>query len=131
MRSPMKWTIWNRVYVAAFLLYGGLLWFVSTTVFLAAIKQHARLTLSEIVLQSLMTIFLPISILGIWKPWIASVLLLAAAAADLTLVLLMHIHSAGNTTGIFNSSLLFLGVPTLATALLYQLLARTASPART
>ncbi len=131
MRSPMKWTIWNRVYVAAFLLYGGLLWFVSTTVFLAAIKQHARLTLSEIILQTLMTIFLPLSILGIWKPRIASVLLFVAAAADLALTLSMHLHGAGTTTGIFNSSLLFLGFPTLATALLYQMLARTASPART
>lgn len=131
MRSPMKWTIWNRVYVAAFLLYGGLLWFVSTTVFLASIKQHARLTPSEIILQTLMTIFLPLSILGIWKPRIASGLLFAAAIADLALTLSMHVHGAGSTTGIFNASLLFLGLPTLATALLYQMLARAASPTRT
>ena len=130
MRSAVNWTIWNRVYVAAFLLYGGLLWFVSTTVFLAAIKQHARLTPSEIILQTLLTIFLPISILGIWKPRIASVLLFVAAA-DLALALSMHLHGAGSTTGIFNASLIFLGLPTLATALLYQMLSRTTSPSRT
>ncbi len=131
MRSHVTWTIWNRFYVAAFLLYGGLLWFISVTVFLAANKQHARLTLSEIILQTLMTIFLPVSILGIWKPRIASTLLFAAAAADLVLTLSIHLRGANGTTGIFNTSIFFLGFPTLATAFLYQMLARTPSPSRT
>ena len=131
MRSAAKWTIWTKFYVAAFLLYGGLLWFVSTTVFLAAIKHGARLKPSEIIIQTLMTLFLPISIFGIWKPRVASGLLFAATASDLALTLFMDAHGASSTTGIFNASILFLGFPMLATALIFHMLSRTASPTRT
>ena len=127
MPSTTKWTIWSRFYVGAFLLYGGLLWFVSMSVFLAAIKHGARLKPPDIVIQSLMTLFLPILILGIWKQRLASGLLFAGAATDLALTLFLNAHTGNGMGGLLNASLLFLGFPMLASALIFHLLSRTTS----
>ena len=127
MPNAVKWSTWNKFYVGAFLLYGGLLWFVSMTVFLAAIKHGARLKPSDIVIQSLMTIFLPILIVGIWKQRLASGLLFAGAATDLALTLFLNTRAGNGMGGVLNASLLFLGFPMLASAIIFHLLSRPTS----
>ena len=121
-----KWSVWNKFYVAAFILYSALLCFVSTTVFISALRQHATMTPSDIVIQTLMTLFLPVLIFGIRKPRLASGLLFAGAATDLALTLFINAHAAANTSGTLNTSLLFLGFPMLASAIVFHLISRSA-----
>jgi hypothetical protein len=128
MRTIAKWSAWNKFYVAAFVLYSALLCFVSLTVFVSALRQHAALTASDIVIQTLMTLFLPVQLLGIRKPRLASGLLFAGAATDLALTLFLNAHARTNTSGALNASLLFLGFPMLASAIVFHLLSRPASP---
>jgi hypothetical protein len=124
MPSPARWSAWNKFYVATFILYSALLCFVSTTVFISALRQHATMTASDIVMQTLMTFFLPVLILGIRKPRLASGLLFAAAATDLALTLFTNAHASTSASGALNASLLFLGFPMLASAITFHLISR-------
>jgi hypothetical protein len=125
MPNVAKWSAWNKFYIAAFILYSALLCFVSSTVFVSALRQHAPLTASDLVIQALMTFFLPALLLGIRKPRLASGLLFAGAATDLALTLFMNTHVASNPSGTLNASLLFLGFPMLASAIVFHLISRT------
>jgi hypothetical protein len=121
-----KWSVWSKFYVISLLLYSALLCFVSTKVFVAAVQQHSPLKASDIVIQALMTLFLPMLILGIWKPRLTSGLLFAGAATDLALMLSTYAHP-GNMSGMLSASLLFLGFPMLASAILFHLISRTSA----
>jgi hypothetical protein len=125
MSNVARWSAWNKFYVAAFVLYSALLCFVSSTVFISGLRQHASLTPSDLIIQTLMTLFLPLLLFGIRKPRLASGLLFAGAATDLALTLFMNTHTATTASGALNASLLFLGFPMLASAIVFHLISRS------
>ncbi|MGA7158956.1 MAG: hypothetical protein WBY53_19075 [Acidobacteriaceae bacterium] len=125
MPSPARLSISNRFLAGTLILYSTLILGVSLHVFYTAVHQGSPLNFASIVIQTLTIAFLPLLILGFWKPRAASALLFAAAAAILALTL-TNAHSAASTTaGMVGASLLFLGVPMLGAAIFFQLTART------
>ncbi len=130
MPNPARWSVPNRFLAGALILYSALLCAISFHVFFTAVQQGSPLNFASITVQTLTTLFLPLLILGIWKPRLASALLFAAAAAILALTF-TNAHSAASTTaGMIGASLLFLGVPMLGSAIFYHLISRPTSPAR-
>ncbi len=127
MPSVAKWSTWSKFYIISLLLYSALLCFVSTKVFVSALQQHSPLKASDILIQALMTLFLPTLILGIWKQRLASGLLFAGAATDLALTLFLSVHTASSMSGMLSASLLFLGFPMLASAILFHLGSRNSA----
>jgi hypothetical protein len=65
MRNAAKWSIWNKFYIADPLLCSGLLFFVSLTVFVSALRQGSQLKTSDFIIQTLMTFFLPLLVIGL------------------------------------------------------------------
>lgn len=127
MLKTARWTVPNRFLAGALILYSALLFAVSFHVFYTAIHEGSPLNFASIVVQTLTTLFLPLLILGLWKPRLASALLFAGAAAILALTF-TNAHAAASTTaGMVGASLLFLGVPMLGSAILYHRISRPAS----
>lgn len=124
MSNTARWSISNRFLAAALILYSALLLGVSLHVFYTAVHQGSPLNFASIVVQTLTVAFLPLLILGIWKPRLASALLFAAAAAVLALILTTAHAATSGTTGLATASLLFLGVPILGAAIFLTSLAR-------
>ncbi len=126
MPNPARWTIPGRFLAGALILYSALLCAVSLHVFYTAVQQGSPLNAAAITVQVLTTLFLPLLILGLWKPRLASALLFAGAAAILALTLTSAHSAPSSPAGLVGASLLFLGVPMLGSAIFYHLLARTA-----
>ena len=126
MPNPARWSIPNRCLAGALILYSALLCAVSFHVFFTAIHQGSPLNFASITVQALTTLFLPLLILGIWKPRLASALFFAAAATILALTLTTAHSAASETAGLVGASLLFLGVPLLGSAIFFHRIARPA-----
>jgi hypothetical protein len=130
MPNSARWSIPNRFLAGALILYSALLCAVSLHVFYTAIHQGSPLNAASITVQLLTTLFLPLLILGIWKPRLTSALLFIAAAAILALTLSTTHSSTTGTAGLVGASLLFLGVPMLGSAIFFHRIARPTSPER-
>jgi hypothetical protein len=130
MPNSARWSIPNRFLAGALILYSALLCAVSLHVFYTAIHQGSPLNAASITVQLLTTLFLPLLILGIWKPRLTSALLFIAAAAILALTLSTTHSSTTGTAGLVGASLLFLGVPMLGSAIFFHRIARPTSPKR-
>ncbi len=126
MSNPARWTIPNRFLAGALILYSALLCAISFHVFFTAIHEGSPLNFPSIVVQTLTTLFLPLLILGIWKPRFSSALLFAGAAAILALTFTNAHAPASETAGLIGASLLFLGVPMLGSAIFFHRISRAA-----
>lgn len=124
MANSARWTVPNRFVAGALILYSALVCVLSLHVFITAIHDGSPLNFASITVQILTTLFLPLLILGIWKPRLASTLLFAAAAAVLALTFTNTHATASETAGLIGASLLFLGVPMLASAIFFHLISR-------
>jgi hypothetical protein len=129
MPNPARWSIPNRFLAGALILYSALLCAVSFHVFYTAIQQGSPLNFASLAVQTLTALFLPLLLLGIWKPRLTSALFFAAAAAILALTLTTAHRAQSGTAGLVGASLLFLGVPMLGSAIFFHLIARSAAPA--
>lgn len=130
MPNPTRWSIPNRFLAGALIVYSALVCAVSFHVFFTAVNEGSPLNFASIAVQTLTTLFLPLLLLGIWKPRLTSALLFAAAAAILALTF-TNVHApASGTAGLVGASLLFLGVPMLGSAIFFHRIARPTSPAR-
>jgi hypothetical protein len=130
MPNPARWTVPNRFLAAALILYSALVCILSLHVFVTAVHDGSPLNFASITVQVLTTLFLPLLILGIWRPRLTSALLFAAAAAILALTFTnAHAH-ASETAGLIGASLIFLGVPMLGSAIFFHLISRPIAPAR-
>jgi hypothetical protein len=115
-----------KLLVGALILYSGLLCGVSLTTFIQTLHRHWMLKASDLVLQSLMTLFLPAVLTGLRRPRLASGLLLAGVALNLA-VLCSLSSSMGEGTAIgIVTSLIFLACPMLGAAILFRRLSRPA-----
>jgi hypothetical protein len=130
MSTPARWSVSNRFLASALILYSALLCAVSLHVFYAAVHQGSPLNFASITVQTLTTLFLPLLVLGLWKPRLTSALLFAGAAAILALTLTTTHSAANGTAGLVGASLLFLGVPMLGSAIFFHRIARPTSPTR-
>lgn len=130
MPIPARWSVPNRFLAGALILYSALLCAISFHVFFTAVRQGSPLNFAGITVQTLTTVFLPLLILGIWRPRLASALLFAAAAAILALTFTNAHSAASATAGMIGASLLFLGVPMLGSAIFFHLISRPIAPAR-
>jgi hypothetical protein len=83
MPNPARWSIPNRFLLGVLILYSALACVLSLHVFVTAVHDGSPLNFVSIVVQTLTTLFLPLLILGIWKPRLTSALLFAAATAVL------------------------------------------------
>ncbi len=124
MPNSARWTIPNRFLACALILYSAMVCILSLHVFYTAIHDGSPLNFASIAVQTLTTLFLPLLILGIWKPHLASALLFAAAAAILALTFTNAHAAASETAGLIGASLLFLGVPMLGSAIFFHRISR-------
>jgi predicted neutral ceramidase superfamily lipid hydrolase len=130
MPIPARWSIPTRFLLGVLILYSALVCALSLHVFVTAIHDGSPLNFASIVVQTLTTLFLPLLVLGIWKPHLTSVILIAAAAVVLA-VTFTNAHAAANeTAGLVGASLLFLGVPMLGSAIFFYVVSRPIAPAR-
>jgi hypothetical protein len=129
MPNPARWSISNRFIAGTLILYSALVCALSLHVFVTAIHDGSPLNFASITVQTLTTVFLPLLILGIWKPRVSSVVLFAAAAAVLALTFTNAHAAASETAGLIGASLLFLGVPMLGAAIFFHHIARHVTPA--
>jgi hypothetical protein len=130
MPNPARWSIPNRFLAGALILYSALLFALSLHVLYTAIHDGSAFNFASIAVQTLTTLFLPLLILGIWKPRRASALLFAAAAAVLAITFTNAHAAASQTAGLVGASLLFLGVPMLGAAIFFHLISRPTAPAK-
>ena len=130
MPNPARWSVPNRFLAGALILYSVLVLVLSLHVFFTAIHDGSPLNFASITVQALTALFLPLLVLGIWKPRLASALLFAAAAAILALTFTNTHAAASQTGGLVGASLLFLGVPMLASAIFFHLISRPTPPTR-
>ena len=124
MSNPARWSIPNRFLAGVLILYSALVCVLSLHVFLTAVHDGSPLNFASITVQILTTLFLPLLILGLWKPRLVSTLLFAAAAAILALTFTNAHAAASETAGLIGASLLFLGVPLLASAIFFHVISR-------
>jgi hypothetical protein len=122
MRVWVRWPIWGKAVYIALTAYSALLSTVSISVFYQAIRQHWGLKLIDILLQSLMLLFLPMLLIGLWKIRLAASLLFLGAATNLGLLLSANRSTGDGITAMLAGSLLFLGTPMVASAILLRLL---------
>jgi len=130
MPNPARWSVPNRFLAGALILYSVLVLVLSLHVFFTAIHDGSPLNFGSITVQALTALFLPLLVLGIWKPRLASALLFAAAAAILALTFTNTHAAASQTGGLVGASLLFLGVPMLASSIFFHLISRPTPPTR-
>jgi len=130
MPNPARWSVPNRFLAGALILYSVLVLVLSLHVFFTAIHDGSPLNFASITVQALTALFLPLLVLGIWKPRLASALLFAAAAAILALTFTNTHAAASQTGGLVGASLLFLGVPMLASSIFFHLISRPTPPTR-
>jgi hypothetical protein len=130
MPNPARWSIPNRFLAGALILYSALVCILSLHVFVTAVHDGSPLNFASITVQVLTTLFLPLLILGIWRPRLTSALLFAAAAAILALTFTNSHAAASETAGLIGASLIFLGVPMLGSAIFFHLISRPIAPAR-
>ena len=130
MPNPARWSVPNRFLAGALILYSVLVLVLSLHVFFTGIHDGSPLNFASITVQALTALFLPLLVLGIWKPRLASALLFAAAAAILALTFTNTHAAASQTGGLVGASLLFLGVPMLASSIFFHLISRPTPPTR-
>ena len=130
MPNPARWSIPNRFVAGVLILYSALVCILSLHVFLTAVPDGSPLNFASITVQILTTLFLPLLVLGIWKARLTSALLFAAAAAVLALTFINAHAAASETAGLVGASLLFLGVPMLASAIFFLRISRPVSPSK-
>ena len=124
MPNPARWSIPNRFIAGVLILYSALVCVLSLHVFITAVHDGSPLNFATITVQILTTLFLPLLILGIWKPRLTSAVLFVAAAAVLSLTLINAHDAASETAGLIGASLLFLGVPMLGSAIFFHRISR-------
>jgi hypothetical protein len=127
MSNPRSWPVWSKFLVGALVLYSALLCAVSLATFVQALRQHWALKAHDLVLQALMTLFLPALLVGLREARLASGLLFAAVAIDLVLFLSLSSRTGDGTNAITVGSLIFLGCPMLGAATLFRRLSRLAA----
>jgi hypothetical protein len=123
MSNLRSWPLWARVLVAALILYSAILCAVSLTTFIQTLRQHWTLKASDIVLQSLMTLFLPALLVGLRSERLASRSLFAGVAIDLALLCFLSRAGTGTAVGIV-TTVIFVGCPMLGAAILFRHLSR-------
>jgi NADH:ubiquinone oxidoreductase subunit 3 (subunit A) len=124
MTNLRAWPVATKFLVGALILYSALLCGVSLTSFIQSLYEHWSIKAEDIVLQSLMTLFLPAVIVGLSRARLASGLLFVGVAIDLALLCFLS-NSTGEGTAIgILSSLVFLGCPMLGAAILFRHLSR-------
>jgi hypothetical protein len=129
MSNPTRWSIPNRFLLGALILYSALVCALSLHVFFTAIHDGSPLNFASITVQTLTILFLPLLVLGIWKPRFTSAILIAAAAVVLAVTFVNSHAAASESAGLVGASLLFLGVPMLASAIFFHLISRPIAPA--
>jgi len=129
MSNPTRWSIPNRFLLGALILYSALVCALSLHVFFTAIHDGSPLNFASITVQTLTILFLPLLVLGIWKPRFTSAILIAAAAVVLAVTFVNAHAAASESAGLVGASLLFLGVPMLASAIFFHLISRPIAPA--
>jgi hypothetical protein len=130
MSNPARWSILNRFIAGALILYSALLCAISYHVFFTAVHEGSALNFASIVVQALTTLFLPLLILGIWKPRLTSAIFAAAAAVILAVTFVNAHAAASETAGLVGASLLFLGVPMFGSAIFFYLISRRSASKR-
>lgn len=128
MSSPARWSLPNRFLLGVLILYSALVCALSLHVFFTAIHDGSSLNFASIVVQSLTTLFLPLLILGIWKPRLTRVILIASAAVVLAMTFVNAHAATRDSAGLIGASLLFLGVPMLASAIFFHRICRPIAP---
>jgi hypothetical protein len=124
MPNPARWSLSNRFIVGTLILYSALVCALSLHVFITAIHDGSPLNFASFTVQTLTTLFLPLLILGIWRPRLSSAVLFAAAAAVFALTFTNSHAAASETAGLIGASLLFLGVPMLGSAIFFHRISR-------
>jgi len=124
MPNPARWSVLNRIVLSALMIYSALLCAISSHVFFTAVREGSPLNFASIAVQTLTTLFLPLLILGIWKPRLTSAIFFAAAATILVLTFTNAHAAASEAAGLVGASLLFLGVPMFGSAIFFYLISR-------
>ena len=136
MPNPPHWPVPARFLAGALLLYSILLcavsWHVfSTTLFEGAATGRAAgvwevglFGASGLIVLILTSLFPVLLLLGLWRPRLAGALLLAGAGTLLALTLTASHRAESAAAGVVGASLLFLGVPMLGSAILFQRVGR-------
>jgi hypothetical protein len=114
------WPLWGKALFSALLLYSLLLCCVSLSVFVQSAMHGWNLKIVDIAMQLLMMFFPPLLLLGLWRPRLASILLITCAVADLMLLLSMSNRTGDGTGTMLIGSILFLGIPMLGAAILLR-----------
>jgi hypothetical protein len=130
MPNPARWSTPNRLLLGVLILYSALICVLSLHVFYTAIHDGSPLNLVIDTIQTITALFLPLLILGIWKPRLVSAILILAAAAIFAITIVNAHAAASETAGLVGASLLFLGVPMLTSAIFFYLISRPITPAR-
>ncbi len=130
MPNPARWSLPNRFVVGTLILYSAFVFFLSGHVFYTALHDGLPLNFASIAIETFTALFLPLLVLGIWKPRASSALLFAAASAVLALTFTNAHAAASETAGLIGASLLFLGVPMLGSAIFFHLASRLIPPTR-
>jgi hypothetical protein len=123
MPNPTRLSTLSCILAGILILYSASLCAVSLHILYTAIHEGSPLNFAAIVVETLTLLFLPLLIAGLWKPRLISILLFAAAAAILSLTLTTPHAAPSTTAGMIGASLLFLGVPMLAAAIFFHLIA--------
>ena len=97
MPNLARWSVLNRIVLSVLMIYSALLCAISSHVFFTAVREGSPLNFASIAVQTLTTLFLPLLILGIWKPRLTSAIF-AAAAAVILAVTFVNAHAAASET---------------------------------
>ena len=136
MPNPPPWPVPARFLAGALILYSVLLcvvsWHVFSTTFFEGVATGRAAGVWEIgilgapgVIVFILTFLFPaLLLLGLWRPRLAGAMLLAGAGVLLALTLTASHHAESASAGVVGASLLFLGVPMLGSAILFQRIGR-------
>ena len=129
MPNLTRWPVSRRILAGALILYSALLGVLSSHVFYTTIHagpdpggfgSGGTLDAPGVIVFTLTLLFPLFLVLALWRPRLASAMLLAGAAVLLALTLAAPHHTGSASAGVVGASLLFLGVPMLGAAILFQ-----------
>ena len=117
-----KWPLWAKVLYGVFVAYGALLCVAAAMAFLDSSRNGYGMKWPDIVMQTLLILFLPLLLIALRSPRAASGALLLLALAEA--IFITSRNAAGDSSEIMIiASLVFLGVPVLGATFLLRRMA--------
>jgi len=128
--TPMqiaKWPLWAKALYSVFVVYSALLCVAGVAATLDSRSHGYGLKWPDLVMQTLLMLFLPLLLVAFRSPHAASGALLLLALADAILIVTSR-GSAGNSSGaMLIGSLVFLGLPVLGATVFLRRMASSRS----